>query len=212
SAGPGELLVRVAACGVCASDVMEWYMRPRAPLFIGHEPAGSVAEVGAGVDYFAPGDRVFVHHHVPCLECHHCRRRHQTVCATSRRPRPAPAGMAEYVRVPAGQVARDVLKLPDGMSFEQATLIEPVGCCVRALDRAEIAPGDSVTIVGAGFNGLVMATLARRWSAARVFVADRIAARLQLAGEVGAEAAIDVDAGDSAAALRAANDGRLASV
>src|SRR5262249_60239914 len=80
SAGPGELLVRVAACGVCASDVMEWYMRPRAPLFIGHEPAGMVAEVGAGVDYFAPGGRGFVHPPVPCLGRHHCRGGAQTLC------------------------------------------------------------------------------------------------------------------------------------
>jgi len=212
SAGPGELLVRVAACGVCASDVMEWYMRPRAPLFIGHEPVGTVAEVGAGVDSFAPGDRVFVHHHVPCLECRHCRRGHQTLCATFKRTRLDPAGMAEYIRVPAEQVALDVLKLPDSMSFDHATLIEPVGCCVRALDRAEIAPGDSVIIVGAGFNGLVMAALARRWGARRVFVADRIAARLELARAFGADAAFDVDAGDISAALRAANDGRLADV
>ncbi len=212
SAGPGELLVRVAACGVCASDVMEWYMRPRAPLFIGHEPVGTVAEVGAGVAGFAPGERVFVHHHVPCLECRHCRRGHQTLCATFKRTRLDPAGMAEYIRVPAEQVALDVLKLPDSMSFDHATLIEPVGCCVRALDWAEIAPGDSVIIVGAGFNGLVMAALARRWGARRVFVADRIAARLELARAFGADAAFDVDAGDISAALRAANDGRLADV
>jgi len=187
-------------------------MRPRAPLFIGHEPTGTVAEVGAGVAGFAPGERVFVHHHVPCLECRHCRRGHQTLCATFKRTRLDPAGMAEYIRVPAEQVALDVLKLPDSMSFDHATLIEPVGCCVRALDWAEIAPGDSVIIVGAGFNGLVMAALARRWGARRVFVADRIAARLELARAFGADAAFDVDAGDISAALRAANDGRLADV
>jgi L-iditol 2-dehydrogenase len=210
SAGVGELLVRVAACGVCASDVMEWYMRPRAPLFIGHEPAGVVAEVGAGVAGFAPGDRVFIHHHVPCLECHHCRRGHPTLCATFKRTRLDPAGMAEFVRVPAEQVALDVLNLPDDMSFEQAALIEPVGCCVRALDRGAIWPGDSVAIVGAGFNGLVMAALSRRWGATRVFVADRIAARLELARAFGADAALDVDAVDVVQALRAANNGRLA--
>jgi L-iditol 2-dehydrogenase len=212
SAGPGEIVVRVAACGVCASDVMEWYMRPRAPLFIGHEPVGTVAEVGVGVADFAPGDRVFVHHHVPCLECRHCRRGHQTLCATFKRTRLDPAGMAEYIRVPAEQVALDVLRLPDDMTFAQATLIEPVGCCVRALDRAEIAPGDSVLVIGAGFNGLVIAALARRWGAGRVFVADRIASRLQLARDFGADAALDVDAGDMAGAVRAANDGRLADV
>jgi L-iditol 2-dehydrogenase len=212
SAGPGELLVRVAACGVCASDVMEWYMRPRAPLFIGHEPVGTVVEVGAGVAGFAPGERVFVHHHVPCLECRHCRRGHQTLCATFKRTRLDPAGMAEYIRVPAEQVALDVLKLPDSMSFAHATLIEPAGCCVRALDRAEIAPDDSVVIIGAGFNGLVMAALARRWGAGRVFVIDRIAARLELARAFGADATFDVDAGDIGAALRAANNGRLADV
>jgi L-iditol 2-dehydrogenase len=211
-AGAGELLVRVHACGVCASDVMEWYMRPRAPLFIGHEPAGSIAEVGPGVAGFAPGDRVFIHHHVPCLECHHCRRGHQTLCATFKRTRLDPAGMAEFVRVPAEQVALDVLKLPDSMSFEQATLIEPIGCCVRALDRSEIVAGDCVAIVGAGFNGLAMAALARRWGAERIFVADRIAGRLDLARAFGADAVCNVDAEDAAEALRACNDGRLADV
>src|SRR3954469_8522935 len=98
------------------------------------------------------------------------------------------------------------------MSFEQAALIEPVACCVRALDRAQIAAGDSVAIIGAGFNGLVMAALARRWGAERVFVADRIAARLELARALCADAAIEVDAVDVAAALRAANQGRLADV
>jgi L-iditol 2-dehydrogenase len=212
SAGPGELLVRVAACGVCASDVMEWYMRPRAPLFIGHEPVGTVAEVGAGAAGFAPGDRVFVHHHVPCLDWRPWRRGHQTLCATIKRTRLDPSGKAEYNRVPAEQVALDVLKLPDSISFAHATLIEPVGCCVRALDRAEIAPDDSVVIIGAGFNGLVMTVLARRWGAGRVFVADRIAARLGLARAFGADAAFDVDAGDTGVALRAANHGRLADV
>src|SRR4029079_5223537 len=96
---------------------------------------------GAGC---APGDRVFVHHHVPCLECRQCRRGHQTLCATFKRTRLDPAGMAEYLRCPWEQWALDVLKRPNSMCFPLATLSEPVGCCVRALDRAEIAPGDSV--------------------------------------------------------------------
>jgi L-iditol 2-dehydrogenase len=210
--GPGELLVRIAVCGVCASDTMEWYMQPRAPLFIGHEPAGVVEAVGEGVVAFAPGDRVFVHHHVPCLACHDCQRGHETLCATFKRTHLEPAGMAEYVRVPREQVALDVLKLPASMSFEQGALIEPVACCVRALDRAAIRPGDSVAIVGAGFNGLVMTALARRWGARRVFVADRLLDRVQRAGALGADAALVVDNGDVVSALRAANDGRLADV
>src|SRR4029079_16958116 len=117
-----------------------------------------------------------------------------------------PAAVCENICVPPEQVALDVLKLPDSLSFAHATLIEPVGCCVRALDRAEIVPDDSVIIVGAGFNGLVMAALARRWGAGRVFVADRIAARLELARAFGVEVTFDVDAGDTGAALRAAND------
>src|SRR5579884_4130275 len=108
--GPGELLVRLHACGVCASDVMEWYMRPRAPLYPGHEPAGTVVDLGAGVSQFVRGQRVFIHHHAPCMVCHFCQRGSFSQCPTFRATRLYPGGLAEYIRVPAPNVQFDVLE------------------------------------------------------------------------------------------------------
>ena len=181
----GELLVRVRVCGVCGSDVTDWYMTPRAPVVLGHEPAGDVVAVGEGVTTFAVGDRVAVHHHVPCMVCDICRRGHYTNCPTFKRTRLFPAGMAEYVRIPAEIVERDILKLPDNQSYEVGSLVEPVGCCVRALDRANIQRGDTVIVIGAGFNGIVMALLAPHWGAERVAVLDRLPVRIARAEGLG---------------------------
>src|SRR5579884_977424 len=181
--GPGELLVRLRACGLCASDVMEWYMRPRAPLYPGHEPVGVVAAVGEGISQrqFSVGQRVFFHHHVPCMVCHFCRRGSFSQCATFRATRLYPGGLAEYIRVPAQNVQLDVLPLPDDLSFEAATLIEPLACCIRGINRTGIQPGDSVLVLGAGSNGLLLAQLAQQRGAARVIIVDSIPYRLQRA-------------------------------
>jgi len=210
--GPGELLVQVRACGICGSDVMEWYMRPRAPLFVGHEPAGVVVEVGAGVDRFAPGDRVFVHHHVPCLVCHFCRRGSFSQCPTFRATRLDPGGLAEYVRVPAVNASTDVLKLPERVSFEEGALVEPLACCVRSIQRCGIRPGDTVVVLGAGQNGLMHAQLSRIWGATRVVVLDPISWRRERALSFGADHVLDPGAEDAEAAVRAVNEGRLADV
>lgn len=206
--GPGELLVEMQACGLCASDVMEWYMRPRAPLYPGHEPVGIVAEVGEGVQQFAVGQRVFVHHHVPCMVCHYCRRGSFSQCATFRATRLYPGGLAEYIRVPALNVQLDVLPLPATLSFEAATLIEPLACCVRGIDRAAMQPGDSVLVLGAGSNGLMLAQLARQRGAVRVMIADPIAYRRQRALECGVDYALDPRIGELSKQVAAVNDGR----
>ncbi len=182
---PGELLVRVRACGVCGSDVTDWYMTPRAPVVLGHEPAGDVVAVGEGVTAFSVGDRVAIHHHVPCMVCDVCQHGHYTLCPTFKRTRLYPAGMAEYVRIPAEIVERDILKIPDGMPYEVAALVEPIACCVRALDRSNIRQGDTVLVLGAGFNGIVMALLAPYWGANRVALLDRLPVRLSRAAEIG---------------------------
>jgi L-iditol 2-dehydrogenase len=189
--GPGELLIQMQACGICASDVMEWYMRPRAPLYPGHEPVGTVVATGADVQQFVPGQRVFFHHHVPCMICHFCMRGSFSQCTTFRRTRLYPGGLAEYVRVPAQNVQLDVLPLPDDLSFETATLIEPLACCIRGIQRANIRPGDSVFVLGAGSNGLMLALLARQRGAVRVMIADPIAYRRQRALEAGVDWAFD---------------------
>src|SRR5438128_8851866 len=142
--GPGEILVQLRACGLCASDVMEWYMKPRAPIYPGHEPVGVIAAVGECVQPFIIGQRVFVHHHVPCMVCHFCQRGSFSQCAAFRSTRLYPGGMAEYFRVPAPNVQLDVLPLPDTLSLEAATLIEPLACCVRGINGAANQLGDSV--------------------------------------------------------------------
>src|SRR5947209_11113982 len=168
--GPGELLVQLRACGLCASDVMEWYMKPRAPLYPGHEPVGTIAAVGSGVEQFAIGQRVFIHHHVPCMVCHFCQRGSFSQCATFRATRLYPGGLAEYIRVPAPNVRLDVLPLPDALSIEAATLIEPLACCIRGINRACISAGNTVLVLGAGSNGLMLAQLAQRCGANRVII------------------------------------------
>ncbi len=210
--GPGELLVRIRYCGVCGSDVMDWYMDQKAPTVPGHEPAGEVVEVGDGVRGFSPGDRVFVHHHAACGVCRNCRRGYPAQCEMFRRTRLDPGGMAEYVRVPTETVQRDVLKLPEGMPLLWGTLVEPVACVVQSLRRARIRPGDTVLILGAGFNGLVHLALARAFGAGRVLVSEPIPWRRRLALELGADGAVDPGAGPVDAAVRELNDGRLADV
>jgi L-iditol 2-dehydrogenase len=183
--GPGELLVRVRACGICGSDVTEWYMTPRAPVTLGHEAAGDVVAVGEGVTAFAPGDRVALHHHMPCMVCDLCRHGHYTLCPQFKRTRLHPGGLAEYARVPAEIVAGDVLKIPDDMPYEVGALVEPIACCVRALDRSNIHEGDTVVVMGAGFNGIVLALLASHWGADRVAIVDRVPVRLERAQKLG---------------------------
>ncbi len=206
--GPGELLVQMRACGLCASDVMEWYMRPRAPLYPGHEPVGIVAEVGEGVQQFSVGQPVFMHHHVPCMVCHYCQRSSFSQCATFRATRLYPGGLAEYIRVPALNVQLDVLPLPDTLSFDAATLIEPLACCVRGINRAGIQPGDSVLILGAGSNGQMLAQLARQRGALRVIVVDPVAYRRQRAIASGVDYALDPQVGELSAQVASINDGR----
>jgi L-iditol 2-dehydrogenase len=193
--GPGELLVQLQACGLCASDVMEWYMKPRAPIYPGHEPVGVVAAVGQGVQQFSVGQRVFIHHHVPCMVCHFCLRGSFSQCLTFRATRLYPGGLAEYIRVPSLNVQLDVLPLPDELSFQAATLIEPLACCVRGINRAAIQPGDSVLVLGAGSNGLMLAKLAQQRGAVRVIIVDPIAYRRQRALDAGIDHALDPKSG-----------------
>jgi L-iditol 2-dehydrogenase len=159
SAGPGEIVIRTRACGICGTDLMEWYQDTKAPVVLGHEPVGDVVQVGDGAP-FVVGDRVFVHHHVPCLDCDLCRRGRDTLCDTFRRTRIDPGGLAQYIRVPAENVALDVHRLPDGMSDEAGTLIEPLACILRGQRLAGVGEGSNVVIVGAGSMGLLEAELA----------------------------------------------------
>jgi len=209
--GPSEILVQVRACGLCGSDLMEWYVKEKAPAVLGHEPAGVIAEVGQGVTQFEVGDRVFAHHHVPCFTCHHCLRGYYTLCETFKATHLDPGGFAEYVRVPALNVERDVLKLPPDMSFAEATLIEPVATCIRGIERANIQTGDTVIVIGAGVAGLVHMQLARVLGAGLIVITDFSEFRLEIARRLGADSAINARE-DVLTALKELNEGRAADV
>lgn len=207
--GAGELLVRVRASGICGTDVMEWYRVKKAPLVLGHEIAGEVVEVGERVSRFRAGDRVFVSHHVPCMECRYCLSGHHSVCDTLRRTHFDPGGFAEYIRVPKINVELGTSLLPAGMSFEEGSFIEPVGCVVRAQKFARLRAGQSVLVIGSGISGLLHIQLARAQGAARVIATDINAYRLNAAKELGADVVIH-GSEDVPDRVKALNDGRLA--
>ena len=208
--GRGELLVKVEACGLCGGETMEWYLAPRAPKILGHEPAGVVVEIGEGVTDFAVGDRVYVHHHVPCNACRDCQRGSQTVCTHYGTTRIDPGGFAEYFRVPAENAALDTLKLPDTVSFEEAALIEPVACCLRGLRQIRVVPGDTIAIVGVGLMGMAFVQLATLYPFAKIVALDFSDWRLEQARRFGATHTINARTENAAEALLALNGGRLA--
>jgi L-iditol 2-dehydrogenase len=207
--GPGELLVRVEASGVCGSDVMEWYRIHKAPLVLGHEIAGEVVEVGEGVTHYKVGDRVSASHHVPCNTCHYCLSGNHTACDTLRTTNFDPGGFAEFLRLPALNVDRGVYLLPDEVSFEEATFIEPLACVLRAQRRAQVEPGKTVLVLGSGIGGLLHIHLAGRLGATRVIATDIDDARLRAASRFGADLALNAKE-DIPVRLREVNEGRLA--
>ena len=207
--GPGELLMRVEASGICGSDVMEWYRIHKVPLVLGHEVAGVVVAVGDGVSHYRVGDRIIVAHHVPCNTCKYCLNGHHTVCETLRKANFYPGGFAEYIRLPAINVDRGVFLLPDEVSFEEATFVEPVACVLRAQRKAGLSPGCSVLVIGSGIAGLLHVHLARALGAGRIIATDVIKHRLDTARKFGADAAADAGE-DIPACVRKLNEGRLA--
>ncbi len=193
SIGPDEILVKVTSSGLCGSDGMEWYRRHKAPLVLGHEVAGVVDEVGARVRGVAVGDRVAVAHHVPCNTCHYCLKGNHSCCPTLQSTNFDPGGFAEYIRVPALNVDRGLLHLPETLSDDDATFIEPLGCVVRGLRRARLAPGQTVAIVGCGISAQLMILAARAFGAACIVACDSIPFRREMALSHGADAVTDSD-------------------
>lgn len=208
--GPAELLMKVNASGICGSDVMEWYRRDKVPLVLGHEVAGEVVEAGREVDRFKKGDRVAATHHVPCNTCHYCLSGHPTVCDTLLKGTHFhPGGFAEFIRIPAINVDRGVFKIPEGVSDEAASFMEPLACVVRGQQNAGIRPGQSVLVLGSGISGLLHIGLARALGAGLVVGADTIPFRRDMAGQMGADAALAAD-DTLIPRLREMNEGRLA--
>jgi L-iditol 2-dehydrogenase len=147
---PGEVLMRVEASGICGTDLLEWYRRHKAPLVLGHEVAGVITAVGDGVERYKEGDRICAAHHVPCNTCHYCLSGHHTVCDTLRQTNFDPGGFAEYIRLPHINVERGVFLLPENVSFEEGTFVEPLACVLRGQRLARLEPGQTVLVIGSG--------------------------------------------------------------
>lgn len=207
--GAGEMLLRTRASGICGSDVMEWYRVKKAPLVLGHEITAEVVEVGAGVSNYKPGDRVFSTHHVPCGSCRYCRSGHQSVCDLLRTTNFEPGGFAEYIRVPKVNVELGTLPIPESMTFDEGSFIEPLACVVRAQRFARSGAGQTVLVIGSGISGLLHIQLAKARGAARVIATDISEFRLNAATQFGADATIH-GSEDVPAKLLGFNDGRLA--
>jgi L-iditol 2-dehydrogenase len=203
-----EILVEMKACGICGSDLMDWYLKSRAPLVLGHEPSGVVAKKGSKVDSVEVGDHVFVHHHVACLTCHYCLHGDYTLCRKFHETNIKPGGFAEYFKVPASNVQIDTLKIPDNLSFEDATFIEPVGCCLRAMKKCDIQIGDSVAIIGAGATGLIHSALSKICGAGTTIVSDLIDFRLKTASKFGADIIVNPKNQDLSQVVMKETDGR----
>ena len=185
--GPGEMLLQVMSCGICGSDVVEWYRLPRAPLVPGHEIGGRVVAVGAGTTKFKTGDRVFVAPKVPCLHCRYCRNGHFAVCphVTER----LPGGLAEYLLVPQVLVENGAYRLSDSISYDHSTMIEPLACAIRAQHMANLQAGQRVMIMGCGMSGLLHVKLAKIRHC-RIIAVDINSQRLDVARNLGAEVVI----------------------
>jgi len=207
--GSGEILLKSLACGICGSDVMEWYRAHKAPLVLGHEATGEIVEIGENVKRFKKGDRVFVSHHVPCNTCHYCLNGNHTVCDSLRSTNFDPGGFAEYVRVPEINVDRGVFVLPDNMSLEDGTFIEPLACVVRGQRLARIEPGQTVVIIGSGMSGLLHILLARSLGAGKIIATDINEYRMEMARKFGADSVISAH-DDLPSHLLKLNSNRLA--
>jgi L-iditol 2-dehydrogenase len=205
TAGPGELLLRLRGCGLCGSDIAKLGdARARVPVVLGHEVVGDVFEVGEGTRGFAAGDRVVAAHHVPCGECHYCRRGSESMCRAFKESNLDPGGFAEFVRIPAANVRAATFRVPEHLSDEEASFVEPLACCLRAVERARVQPGDTAVVVGLGSIGCLFVQLVAR-AGGTVIGADQDPARVRLAGRFGAASAIPNEA---MTLVRQASDGR----
>lgn len=212
--GAGEALIRVAACGICGTDLKKIHTGSHsAPRIFGHETAGTIAAVGAGVDGFAVGDRVMVFHHIPCGECYYCRKKTFAQCPVYKRVgctagfEPAGGGFAEYVRAMDWIVRGGLVKIPDGVPFEQAAFVEPVNTCYKAVRNLALAPDETVLVIGQGPIGILLAALAAR-TGARVLTSDLFPERHKIAATYGLNRPIDAGRQDVVRLAHAASEGR----
>jgi L-iditol 2-dehydrogenase len=202
-----EFLLKVTMCGICGSDVMEWYRIKKAPKVLGHEVVGIITELGEDLNKYSVGDRVFVSHHVPCNACLYCRKGEYTACETLHKTNIDPGGFAEYVRVPNINLINGVLPIPTKMSDEECVFIEPLGCVLRGQNKLGIRQGDSVLVLGSGVSGILHIQLAQNLGAALVLATDINKDRMKYAKKFGADDVIYAGA-DVPRLVRERNDGR----
>ena len=207
--GPGEVLMRVEASGICGTDLLEWYRLHKAPLVLGHEVAGVVAAVGEGVKHYKVGDRICAAHHVPCNTCLYCLSGHHTVCDTLRQTNFDPGGFVEYLRLPSVNVEQGIFPLTDDVSFEEATFVEPLACVLRGQRLAHLKPGQTILIIGSGVAGLLHIQLARTSGVGYIIATDIVDYRLEAARKFGADIGVHAEK-FTPAYLRQAAGGRLA--
>jgi len=213
--GPGELLIKVATCGVCGTDLKKIHLGSHsAPRIFGHEMSGVIVEVGRGVTHFEVGERVVVHHHVPCGKCYYCRKQTPAQCPLYKTTgvtagfEPSGGGFAEYIRVMDFIVAnRGVVRIPDGIPFEQAAFVEPVNTVLKGVKLLNLAADDTVLVIGQGPIGLMHAVLSRR-TGARVLTSDLYPERHAIAAKYGLRDPINAGTEDVVKRVIAETEGR----
>ena len=186
-----EILVKVMACGICGSDVVEWYRVPKAPRVLGHEATGIIEKTGEKVTRYNVEDRVFVSHHVPCNKCRYCLKGHHTACETLHTTNYYPGGFSQYIRVPKINVEYGVYKLPSNMSYHEGTFIEPLACAIRGQRLAAIQREDTLLIIGSGMSGILHTQLAKLKGVQKIVATDINPYRLKLAEKFGAHHTIN---------------------
>jgi len=207
--GSDELLIKAMACGICGSDVMEWYRIKKAPIVLGHEMTGEIVEVGKNVKKFKVGDRVFVSHHVPCNKCHYCLSGHHTACETLHKTNYDPGGFSEFIRVPKINVESGIYVLPKEVSFEEGTFIEPLACVLRGQRLAKIGKNQTVLVLGSGISGLLHIQMAKLLGANKIIATDINEYRMKMAKKFGADFVINAKE-DVPSKVKELNDNRLA--
>ncbi len=205
-----EILVKMKASGICGTDVMEWYRKRKAPRVLGHEMAGEVVAIAKGVQELKAGNRVFVSHHVPCFKCHYCLSGKHSACEALHTGNYDPGGFAEYVRIPEQNVKYGAFHLPENLSYDEATMIEPLACALAGQKRIGLGRGQSILVIGSGVSGLTHIQLAKLKDA-RVIATDINEYRLNKALQFGADHAINANE-YSVDRLKMVNEGRLAEV
>jgi len=189
---PGEVLIKLASAGICGTDIEKVHGAYGPGGILGHEVSGTIESLGEGVTDLKKSARVIAHHHVPCYSCQYCQRGDHTMCDLFKKTNFEPCGLAEYFRVPEANVTRGgVVRLPPEIGFEEGSLIEPTACCVRALDKAEVHPGDTVLVMGLGPTGLTQIQLLKKMGASLIIGADILSHRLEMAQKLGANEAIN---------------------